>query len=191
MLGLQRYVDFVSSKKLFDTTPRLFLIFSGLPSVLFFSLYHTTLGQVVHLVCGCLGAAMACDWMKVSIMWPLGKLFTPCVVVSGLLGWAGTRKVKPIWILLEQVCTSIQTDNHANTPPLSFLQAEFFYRPDALPAAQPTASKHLRHCTEGSDCFKKNLIFLWVLLWLHVVLATNIFARFHCNTRAFSVDVFL
>ena len=35
-----------------------------------------------------------------------------------------------------QVCTSIQTDNHASTPPLSF------YRPDALPAAQPTASKH-------------------------------------------------
>jgi len=36
-----------------------------------------------------------------------------------------------------QVCTSLQTDNHASTPPL-----EFFYRPDALPAAQPTASKH-------------------------------------------------
>jgi len=36
-----------------------------------------------------------------------------------------------------QVCISLQTDNHANTPPLSF-----FYRPDALPAAQPTASKH-------------------------------------------------
>jgi len=35
-----------------------------------------------------------------------------------------------------QVCTSHQTDNHASTPPLSF------YRPDALPAAQPTASKH-------------------------------------------------
>jgi len=35
-----------------------------------------------------------------------------------------------------QVCTSLQTDNHANTPPLSF------YRPDALPAAEPTASKH-------------------------------------------------
>ena len=35
-----------------------------------------------------------------------------------------------------QVCTSLQTDNHASTPPL------FFYRPDALPAAQPTASKH-------------------------------------------------
>ena len=33
-----------------------------------------------------------------------------------------------------QVCTSLQTDNHASTPPL-----KFFYRPDALPAAQPTA----------------------------------------------------
>ena len=34
-----------------------------------------------------------------------------------------------------QICTSLQTDNHASTPPVSF------YRPDALPAAQPTASK--------------------------------------------------
>jgi len=69
----------------------------------------------------------------------------------GLPGWAGTREVKPIWILLKQemvrqwhhrshmqVCTSLQTDNHARTPPLSF------YRPDALPATQPTASKQWR-----------------------------------------------
>jgi len=35
-----------------------------------------------------------------------------------------------------QVCTSLQTDNHASTPPL------IFYRPDALPATQPAASKH-------------------------------------------------
>ena len=35
-----------------------------------------------------------------------------------------------------QVCTLLQTDNHTSTPPL------FFYRPDALPAAQPTVSKH-------------------------------------------------
>ena len=33
-----------------------------------------------------------------------------------------------------QVCTSLQTDNYASNTPLSFLQA--------LPAAQPTASKH-------------------------------------------------
>jgi len=36
-----------------------------------------------------------------------------------------------------QVCTSLLTDNHASTPPL-----KVFYRPDALPTAQPTASKH-------------------------------------------------
>ena len=35
-----------------------------------------------------------------------------------------------------QVCTSLQTDDHASTPPISF------YRPDALLAAQPTASKY-------------------------------------------------
>ena len=35
-----------------------------------------------------------------------------------------------------QVCTSLQIDNHASTPPLRF------YRPDALLAAQPTVSKH-------------------------------------------------
>jgi len=55
------------------------------------------------------------------------------------------------WILLEQemmgwqwhqldhmqiICSSLQTDNHAITSPLSF------YRPDALPTAQPTVSKH-------------------------------------------------
>jgi len=58
---------------------------------------------------------------------------------------------KPLWTLLEQEmmgwqwhqldhmqisCTSLQTDNHASTSTLSF------YRPDALPAAQPTASRH-------------------------------------------------
>ena len=37
-----------------------------------------------------------------------------------------------------QVCTSLQTDNHAST------HHSVFYRPDALPATQPTASKHWR-----------------------------------------------
>ena len=65
---------------------------------------------------------------------------------QGLPGWAGTRKVKPTWILLKQetvsgsgitwamqVCTSLQTDNHASTPPLSFLQA-------GCPSCRPTNS---------------------------------------------------
>jgi len=35
-----------------------------------------------------------------------------------------------------QVCTLLQTDNHAST------HHSVFYRPEALPATQPTASKH-------------------------------------------------
>ena len=40
---------------------------------------------------------------------------------------------------MQTICTSLQTDNQASTPPLSFLQA------GCLPAAQPTASNHWRH----------------------------------------------
>ena len=47
------------------------------------------------------------------------------------------------WHQLEQVCISLQTDNHVSTPPLSF------YRPDALHATQPTVSKHWRHNTRA------------------------------------------
>ena len=35
---------------------------------------------------------------------------------------------------IQIICTSLQTDNHASTSPLRF------YRPDVLPAAQPTVS---------------------------------------------------
>ena len=70
----------------------------------------------------------------------------------GLPGWAGTRKVKPIWILLKQesvsgsgiswaVCKSATRSRQITMPaPHHWV----FYRPDALPAAQPTASKHWR-----------------------------------------------
>jgi len=66
----------------------------------------------------------------------------------GLPGWAGTRNVKPIWILLKQETlsgsgiswASLQTDNHASNPPLSFftgrMPLDFIF--------QPTASKHWR-----------------------------------------------
>ena len=75
----------------------------------------------------------------------------------GLPGWAGTRNVKPVWILLQardsewqwhhlghmQVCTSLYTDNHASTlPPLSFLQTGF---PSCCPTHSVKGSKHWRH----------------------------------------------
>jgi len=49
------------------------------------------------------------------------------------LDFTGARDSEWQWHQLGrmQVCTLLQTDNHASTPPLSF-----FYRPDALPAAQ-------------------------------------------------------
>jgi len=43
---------------------------------------------------------------------------------------------------MQIVCTSLQTDNHDITSPLSS------YRPDALPAAQATVSKHWRQITQ-------------------------------------------
>ena len=71
----------------------------------------------------------------------------------GLPGKAGTRKVKPIWILLKQetvsgsgiswaVCKSAPRSRQITTPAPHY---SVFYRPDALPAAQPTVSKHWRH----------------------------------------------
>jgi len=61
-----------------------------------------------------------------------------------------TRKVKPIWILLKQetvsgnkirwaICKSAPCSRQITTPAS---HRSVFYRPDALPAAQPTASKH-------------------------------------------------
>jgi len=70
----------------------------------------------------------------------------------GLPGWAGTRKIKPIWTLLKQetvsssgiswtICKSAPRSRQVTTPASHH---SVFYRPDAFPAAQPTASKHWR-----------------------------------------------
>jgi len=70
----------------------------------------------------------------------------------GLPGWADTRKKKPIWILLKQetvsgsgiswaICKSAPRSRQITTPAAHH---SVFYRPDALPATQPTVSKHWR-----------------------------------------------
>jgi len=70
----------------------------------------------------------------------------------GLPGWASTRKVNPIWILPKQetvsgsgiswaICKSASCSRQMTTPAPHH---SVFYRLDALPAAQPTASKHWR-----------------------------------------------
>jgi len=83
--------------------------------------------------------------------------------LSGLPGWAGTRKVKPIWILLKQetvsgssiswaICKSAPRFRQITMPAP---RHSVFYRPDALPAAQPTASKHWRHITNAAHIISR------------------------------------
>jgi len=50
-----------------------------------------------------------------------------------------------------QVCTSLQTDNHASSPPLSF------YRPDALPAAHQQRQSTIRQRNTTNKNFKFTL----------------------------------
>jgi len=60
---------------------------------------------------------------------PQGKPFG-IFLEQEMMGWQW-HQLYPMQI----ICTSLQTDNHAST-------SLRFYRPDALPVAQPTASKH-------------------------------------------------
>jgi len=87
----------------------------------------------------------------------------------GLPRWAGTRKVKPIWILLKQetvigsgiswaICKSAPCSRQITTPAPH--HSSFFYRPDALPVAQPTASKHWRY-----QCIHWNSYLFVVVCW--------------------------
>jgi len=72
----------------------------------------------------------------------------------GYLSGAGTRKVIPIWISRKQepvsgsgiswvICKSAPHSRQITTPAPH--HSVFFHTPNALPAAQPTASKHWRH----------------------------------------------
>jgi len=73
-----------------------------------------------------------------------------------------------------QVCILLQTDNHTSTPLLSF------YRPDALPAAQSTASKHWRlyikyninsvHVHISKNDIKSSAITFEECLWYYFIL---------------------
>jgi len=93
-----------------------------------------------------------CVWQKALIISLDGTHTCLMALCPGLPRWAGTRKVKvkPIWILLKQetvsgsgitwaICKSAPRPRQITTPSPHH---SVFYRPDALPAAQPTASKH-------------------------------------------------
>jgi len=131
--------------------------------ILTYLLAVTQAGTVIHWVWWCFGGLWKAAWVSASVMLLFG-LRNLCVwnththtrltaLFPRLPRWAGTRKVKLIWILLKQetewqwhqpgrmqVCTWIQTDNHTSTPPLCFLQA-------GCPSCSPTNSvKALKAC---------------------------------------------
>ena len=87
--------------------------------------------------------------------------------------WVGRyqRGKKPIWILLKQetvsgsgihwaICKSAPHSRQTTTP---VPHDSVFYRPDALPAAQPTASKHWRQKIDTTLKLEKN--------WIHACTA--------------------
>jgi len=120
----------------------------------------------------CIGVTMSCtnnDTINAYVFVNM-LLFTKhthtrlTVLCPGLPRSAGTRKVKPIWILLKQETVSgsgiswaiCKSAPHSRQITMPVPHRSVFYRPDALPAAQPTASKHWRHQrTEGILLFTK------------------------------------
>jgi len=117
----------------------------------------------------------------------------------GLLRWAGTRKAKLIWILLKQeivsgsgiswaICKSAPHSRQITTPAPYH---SVFYRPDALPAAQPTVSKHWRQYS----CSINTLNILYVI-WHHPVSAASCrnlvmqLARYDCKQPLFPRGLF-
>jgi len=100
---------------------------------------------------------------KIKVQWPTSKLTTTLQPFNGLFPrttWVSQYQkdktsrfkwCKRWWGFgmqwhqldhIQTICTSLQTDNHTNTSSLNF------YRPDALPDAQPTVSKHWRQLTK-------------------------------------------
>jgi len=104
-----------------------------------------------------------CSTVQISVFFVMG---VECIITHthtrltalfpGLPRWAGTRNCKTNLNFTEardsewqwhqlgcmQVCTSLQADNHASTPPLSFLQARC---PSCRPSNSVKALKEIMH----------------------------------------------
>ena len=96
-------------------------------------------------------SSLRCLYIVNLLKWNYYYYYTRLTALCpGLPRWAGTRKIKPIWILLKQetvsgsgisraTCKSAPRSRQITMPAPHH---SVFYRLDALPAAQPTASKH-------------------------------------------------
>jgi len=102
--------------------------------------------------------------MYSQILWEL-LLLHPFNGIFSRTTWVSRhQKGKPVWILLEQEMMGCQWHQLDHVQIICTLLQYFtnqFYRPDALPVAQPTASKHgrlsdtvgtadnIEHCIDG------------------------------------------
>ena len=116
----------------------------------------------------------------------------------GLPRWAGTRTVKPIWILLKQetvsgsgiswaICKSAPCCRQTTTPAAHH---SVFYRPDALRAAQPTASKHWRLYTMlivVYEMVRCPSVCMTVYPIIETAMACGRFAAEHCAGRRYQL----
>ena len=123
----------------------------------------------LHLITRFLQARCS-SWHPTNSVKALKACVHLTVFCPGLPRWAGTRKVKANldfteardsewqWHQLDhmQVCTSLQSDNHASTPPLSFLQAR-------CPSCCPTNSvKALKAYKSTEGMHQKLNEIIWV-----------------------------
>jgi len=108
----------------------------------------------------------------------------------GLPSWADTRKVKPIWNLLKQekvcgsriswaVCKCVPRSRQITTPAP---HRSVFYRPDALPAAQPTVSKALKAMHHTVELYWQHV------LQLTSVVTSSLFLQQHHNTASAAIN---
>ena len=111
--------------------------------------------------CRFVSIGLPCSYLAVGFVWGTKHTHPLTALCPGLPRWVGTRKVKPIWILLKQetvsgsgiswaICKSETRSRQTTTPAPHHWVC---YRPDALPAAQPTASKHWKHTNNTINLF--------------------------------------
>ena len=127
---------------------------SGPPPITWFLAPHPLQSTPIYALSACNTTLNNCKQLRIYIYRGIGTntehrnilKYIACLQKTYRISTASCNKNMRWWGLGWQwhqldhtrtICTSLQTDNHTNT--------SIFYRPDALPDAQPTVSKHWRH----------------------------------------------
>ena len=136
------------ARPLVGLSPRTSSAVACLASLLYFlyKVFSVKFSFLLMLLSSCSNSLKSFVVIFSQLLQPFNGLFSRTTWVSRYqkgktnLDFTGARDSEWQWHQMDhmQVCTSLQTDNHIITVP----QHSVFYRPDALPAAQPTASKH-------------------------------------------------